>query len=402
MTTSLYDEVIAEAKQLREVAEQNAKNAIIEAVTPKIRQFIEDQLLNDGKSIKDNKENQDVLSETISELLSSDEIGGEEVVIDESALSSLINLLGEGDDVNLSTSSVRQALRETVGGLTSSERHKLTSAASKIKQTANSLSSKRIDINETILENPTMSRNKNDVLYEVDLDSLSSLIEQSDDSGRGSSSPKQRYADEADLADALREASIVMDLGDDLDVESLQDILGPALGTAQLSLEVGEEDEGADMDDEELDLDLDMDMDDMEMEDMPVDEPEEEVLDEVYDIDPRMLKSEIRRLRRNLAEVASGLHDAKGGTDSKESSFGGAGSSAAGLKNVWGGKSGKKGDDFGGGSRSGDVLEAPPTMNKLAEVKKLRRKLQNEGRRNRALQDRLKQYRSAVETLREQ
>ena len=45
MTSSLFQEALADAKQLREVAEQNAKNAIIEAVTPKIRKFIEDQLL---------------------------------------------------------------------------------------------------------------------------------------------------------------------------------------------------------------------------------------------------------------------------------------------------------------------------------------------------------------------
>lgn len=37
MSKNLYDEAIAEAKLLKETAEQNAKNAIIEAVTPKIK-----------------------------------------------------------------------------------------------------------------------------------------------------------------------------------------------------------------------------------------------------------------------------------------------------------------------------------------------------------------------------
>jgi hypothetical protein len=49
MTSSLFQEALADAKQLREVAEQNAKNAIIESVTPKIRKFIEDQLLEGAK-----------------------------------------------------------------------------------------------------------------------------------------------------------------------------------------------------------------------------------------------------------------------------------------------------------------------------------------------------------------
>ncbi len=50
MSKTLYDEAIAEAKLLRETAEQNAKNAIIEAVTPRIRNFIEEQLLGDDSA----------------------------------------------------------------------------------------------------------------------------------------------------------------------------------------------------------------------------------------------------------------------------------------------------------------------------------------------------------------
>jgi len=45
MSQNLYHEAIAEARQLREMAEQNAKNKIIDAVSPKIKQIIEKQLL---------------------------------------------------------------------------------------------------------------------------------------------------------------------------------------------------------------------------------------------------------------------------------------------------------------------------------------------------------------------
>ena len=55
MSTKLYEEAIAEAKQLRELAEQNAKNALIEAVTPKIKSFIEDQLIGESDSTDDNE-----------------------------------------------------------------------------------------------------------------------------------------------------------------------------------------------------------------------------------------------------------------------------------------------------------------------------------------------------------
>ena len=45
MSTNLYKEAIAEAQHLKLLAEQNAKNKIIEAVSPRIKQLIERQLL---------------------------------------------------------------------------------------------------------------------------------------------------------------------------------------------------------------------------------------------------------------------------------------------------------------------------------------------------------------------
>ncbi|MBK23578.1 MAG: hypothetical protein CME70_06185 [Halobacteriovorax sp.] len=50
MSASLYHEAIAEAKQLKEMAERNAKNRIIDAVTPKIRRMIERELLGEDSS----------------------------------------------------------------------------------------------------------------------------------------------------------------------------------------------------------------------------------------------------------------------------------------------------------------------------------------------------------------
>ena len=61
MASSIYDEVIADAKKLREVAEQNAKNAIIDAVAPKIKQYIEKQLIGDMNESSDVDDDEDVL-----------------------------------------------------------------------------------------------------------------------------------------------------------------------------------------------------------------------------------------------------------------------------------------------------------------------------------------------------
>jgi len=48
MSKQLYDEAIADVKKLKEVAEDNAKRALLEVVTPRIRDFIEQQLLKEN------------------------------------------------------------------------------------------------------------------------------------------------------------------------------------------------------------------------------------------------------------------------------------------------------------------------------------------------------------------
>jgi len=77
-----------------------------------------------------------------------------------------------------------------------------------------------------------------------------------------------------------------------------------------------------------------------------------------------------------------------------ESHFGGKGNAKAGSGNSFGGKAGKKGNAFGGGSEKGDVYKVK--LNALAES------LRKEQRKNRSLETRLDEYRGAIETLREQ
>ena len=47
--SNLYKDAIADARKLRETAEQNAKNRIIEAVTPQLRKLIERQIAEGGE-----------------------------------------------------------------------------------------------------------------------------------------------------------------------------------------------------------------------------------------------------------------------------------------------------------------------------------------------------------------
>ena len=47
--SKIYQDALADAKKLREIAEQNAKNKIIEAVAPRIKQLIENELMSDDE-----------------------------------------------------------------------------------------------------------------------------------------------------------------------------------------------------------------------------------------------------------------------------------------------------------------------------------------------------------------
>ena len=54
--SSLYKDAIADARKLREAAEQNAKNRIIDAVTPKLRRLIEKQILEGDEFVDSDSE----------------------------------------------------------------------------------------------------------------------------------------------------------------------------------------------------------------------------------------------------------------------------------------------------------------------------------------------------------
>ena len=117
MSSKIYDEAIAEAKKLREVAEQNAKNAIIEAVTPRIREFIDQQLMEKEAEDHSDKHSDQNFSDTIiSESLGLD-VGNnsdDSVVLDNSAIEKLTEILGSSpgdldvkEAVELSMSSLK-------------------------------------------------------------------------------------------------------------------------------------------------------------------------------------------------------------------------------------------------------------------------------------------------------
>ena len=57
MSKQLYEEAIADLKKVKEIAEDNAKRAVVEAVAPRIRELIEKELL--GESLNEDESSED-------------------------------------------------------------------------------------------------------------------------------------------------------------------------------------------------------------------------------------------------------------------------------------------------------------------------------------------------------
>ncbi len=359
MSKSLYEEAIAEAKQLRDVAEQNAKNAIVEAVTPRIRKFIEDQLVREDSGDSDG----DFLSDIVSEVTGDE---NEEVVLDESALSSLLRLVDASQE---SEGTVQEAIKDALGesfeSLSNKDRAKILEIARNLKNNADNLNTGVIDIDttETIQEKSQMS---DETLYEIDLDELSqafksALNEEDDEVEEGEHEEAYMRGSEKDSVDELdldtdvdkmlEEIALRVELGD---VELDSDDLSVMIEEEEGEDEEGEEGEAGDL---EMDLDLDADADD------------DESLDEVFEIDPEMLRNEIRNMRASLSE----------------------------------GEAKAMAHHFGGGTAGKDALDFKDTdLNVLSENRQLRKALRNESRKNRALSGKIAEYRGAVGSLREQ
>jgi hypothetical protein len=103
MATDLYKEAIADAKALREMAEQNAKNKIIDVLTPQLRSMIERQLL--GEQVDETSmdaDEVDIEMETGAE-------GSEEATVDAAAIAAPVAQALDAVTVDLDTMASAEA-----------------------------------------------------------------------------------------------------------------------------------------------------------------------------------------------------------------------------------------------------------------------------------------------------
>ena len=170
MTSSLFQEALADAKQLKEVAEQNAKNAIIDAVTPKIRKFIEEQLLEGTSSIADEDVTDLMSGETSEDNIDLTTDGGKPVdasVDADQGLAERVSLLR-------TMSKIAESLTPAESAALIPIVEKMRNAAVKKSGSAGISRAAPSDVRSThiIKENTAMQDKKK--MYEVDLDELMS------------------------------------------------------------------------------------------------------------------------------------------------------------------------------------------------------------------------------------
>ena len=345
MSKSLFEEAIADAKQLRDVAEQNAKRAIVEAVTPKIKEFIEKQLTGEGDFLGDDD---NFLMNSLSESKQEDE---EDVVIPPSKAKK--DLKEEDDDVVELSEDALKSLMELMSS------KKSVSSSDPLSEAFGMLSPKE--------RNTLLKLVKQEIVNEAEVPSKDKKVKMSEKtSGDKKMARRMQELYELDLDD-LNEDKITIDFGKDieLDEENPYTVVVGASDEAEedVTLEEPPEDEG---------------MEDMEdMEDMPEPtegEEEEAAANErmVYELDENILRRELVKLREaKSAKKTKQAKEAKQDTAKAAAAFGG-----------------------------GKLQEMDRVvMNKFAQLKEA---YDNEVRKNRALAQQLNEYRNGVETLREQ
>ena len=345
----LYDEALLDAQKIREVAEQSAKERVLEAITPQIREMINNRILfeQDSDLVDFNEEepdddselrfdsivdkmpdvdlDDDVMSaaadaaisvyaagdvniEVENELPESSGDEKDEIMLDDVMSEAFMKLIRKDffPDKELSEkidklSTRTQKLKSIMSVLSESrlsgtKRRRLELSFISLIKEAVSLQydlkhsergSQRLEqkLNSTIKEMREMSSKYKRNIFDF-------LFEAEEDKDKMEGMMHEQDEAEAEEAEVEVEAEDV-----DVDAASaaLED-LGDALG---LDLEIAEEPEGeGDEDDDDDDEDDELDLDEGEMHEMMMDADHNEGMDEMYEISESALRRELKRMRR--------------------------------------------------------------------------------------------------------
>jgi len=356
MSTSLYTEALLEVEDLKRMAEENAKNKIIEAVTPRIRTLIESQLLNEDDDaeelvvgdleiggVEDVPEIEDVIdlsppavdvvAPVAAPKIAIDVQGDLNIDLDEKSVDDLEDdlLLGQGlsdvvENYILNKRNFKgrvRALAENVAKLKSTIKNvdlrkaspaKVNIAAlyyAKLVNEAVSLATGGIVMEESvdsrllsqlkiiIKEIKHMARRRDAIAFRRLLEELEA------DQGL-----KQMLREEEEVVAAAEDVAIedeeevvVDEEPVEADVPAAQDALGDLAAALGMSDPEPLEDVEIEIEDEEV-LDVEDDEEVLEL-------GEADEMEETYTIDENMLRRELRRLREEAAQASDADPDAE-------------------------------------------------------------------------------------------
>ena len=314
--SSLYKDAIADARKLRETAEQNAKNRIIEAIAPKLRRMIErqinegdDEFVDDSADLDgllDIPEAMDMLDDEIEMELPMDEpmtMSPEPMDIDTDGFSSVEIMEDEEDSsedesqnksvhVNITVEGKRnhQLRRRAILLVKALSEAKSVSHRNKIRKqivrlcsqliiTENS-QNKRLANNLSVIlkESNTMRKRKNSWLFE----------------GKDGEAGEEMEMEDAEFDD------------EDLDIDAIKSAVADLASVVGMDManEDMEADEDFDMDDEELEIDddeefeIDDEMGDETYESMREGDEGDEDDDEIVEVNEAMLRRALGASRR--------------------------------------------------------------------------------------------------------
>lgn len=323
--SNLYKEAIADARKLREAAEQNAKNRIIEAVTPKLRTLIE-RSINEGDEFVDDTEETDLLdAESTMDLFDEEEtfqepapvaepmeLGMEPLDIDSDGLASLeiisddeeseeesteesnksvhVNITVEGKRNKILRHRAIRLVKALSEAKTRAKRNKIRKQLSVLREaliiTENS-QNKRLATNlSVILKESTMRRRKNSWLFEGEEDA----------SG-------EETMDDFDFDEEVEESESGSTI--EVDAAALEDALGLEAGTLAGEPEEESEEDDFDFDEEEAAGDEAYESVGMQESDMnEVEECNEEDEEEIVEISESTLRRALKGFRGNKSRLS--------------------------------------------------------------------------------------------------
>ncbi len=383
MSQSLYEEAIAEARRLTEMAEQNAKNKIIDAVTPQIKRLIEQELMGGDDDLEmddlesDEGEGEDEAPEAALDLdalmapasepapvtpapspapslkMDGGEIEitvggtkieiepaegeegeeGDELLLDEPVMEALERMVAESrrgrsallkrlQRLSERTALLRQAMTEARKVGTRSQKRRLAQVFEGLAREAVALRKQVV-----LAESSTGGRTPETKL-------INSIIKEMKDMSRRNGKNVFDFlfeAEEGEEKDVEMDMDMDEDKSDDVDVDAVKDAvedLAAALGMSVSS----EEEEGEEAEEEEEEgeeeavLELEADMPEgayMEMDEPDETEEGDKMEETVYEINESVLRRALASMRRGrrLNEEAVDAAESFGGGDAGDEMF---------------------------------------------------------------------------------